>query len=764
MSELTINGVIGSTFRTPENLKLFFERDLGDGHLHVITVPGGKTHRVENSETGEMEIPDVAWFEREVASGGLSKIADEGGPIPQARQLAKIYDREQMLAADPFLEARVAIMNGLLVRGIEPHDPRLGDALDGLWTPELEEKFGKRPPTSTVRAWYGRVSGNMATMDELFSMSGRVPRRNGLDPEVDAIIDEERRRYWSNLGYKIVDVQSAVSARIQKENVQRLADGRLQLDPPGKETIRRRVNEMECRETYAEKYGEKAARRKYDGSGNGIHACRILQIGLMDDTVVDLVTCLDADRGLVAGRPYLTVLIDVYSRCVLGYSVSFVPPTARKATEVVGSASTGKPPSAGRASYDPDDPAMRARIAVQCVRVGNEPKHAIRPDRLARYPDLTTLAGKFTKIITDNGANYVSPAFSEMLADLGIIHELAPVGAPRHKAIVERFFRSLNTFLINKLPGTTLDPTRMRELGIDPEAKACITITELHELIGEFLYLYHISHHSGIDAVPLQRWASSMRIHGRDMILDRRAVDIATGVTVYRKRITANGGVRMFGMAWKGINLPKVTARLGASEPHRNRLDGTVAYTANVKYNPEDLLHVQVLCGEEWIELENAQPEYAAGLTLWQHKQIQAWAKRQSLEFNSEEERLQARDDLNRAIRQAFPDLEARERRAMARMLGPKAAAPDFDVEFAEAEPRHDGMGPIIEHEPAAPERLDTERQPSRPAKGESTDATNASTNADHAEGTDGETHQPMMEPPLVEIPQSDDVDFEEYV
>ncbi|KAE8240822.1 hypothetical protein A4X03_0g8325, partial [Tilletia caries] len=351
---------------------------------------------------------------------------------------------------------------------------------------------------------------------------------------------------------------------------------------------------------------------------------------------------------------------------------------------------------------------------------------------LSRYPQLTTLAGKFVKIITDNGANYVSPAFSEMLADLGIIHELAPVGAPRHKAIIERFFRSFNTFLIDKLPGATLDPTKLRQLGIDPAASATVTITELHELIGEFLFLYHISHHSGIDAVPLQRWTASMKIHGRDMILDRRTVDIVTGVTVYKKRITANGGVRMFGMTWKGINLPKVTDRLGLTEPHRKRLDGTVAYTANIKYNPEDLLFVQVSVGDEWIELENTQREYAANLTLWQHKQIQAWAKRQSLEFNSEEERLEARNDLNCMI------------------------------QFAEADPRHDGMGPIIDHKPAVTERQDTDRKPSRPSKAKKADPDIGDSEDEEAEGTDGEAHRPIQMP-LVDISHCDDSDFEEY-
>ena len=60
--------------------------------------------------------------------------------------------------------------------------------------------------------------------------------------------------------------------------------------------------------------------------------------------------------------------------------------------------------------------------------------------------------------------------------------------------------------------------------------EAIVTITELKALIAEFLYLYHISHHSGIDAAPLDKWQRSALVHGRDMILDERKFDIVTGV------------------------------------------------------------------------------------------------------------------------------------------------------------------------------------------------------------------------------------------
>lgn len=724
-----INGVLGSTFLTTDGVKVLVERELGDELLHIITLPSGATFRVEDEATGEMTMPDKGWLERELQAG-MRRICDANGPVAPARQAAAVHDREEILRKDPFAAARLRLMLGLLKRNVDQSDPNLAKAIDAIWNAEMVAEFGERPPTATVRTWFGRCRSETVELADMMSMSGRVPRETRLDPAVEAIIQEERPRYWANRGVKHVDVLAAVVTRVTAENLRRTGTGEHQLDMPGKETIRRRVSEMECRDTYAEKFGEDAARRKYDGSGRGISTSRILMVAIMDDTVVDLVTCLDADRGMVAGRPYLCVLMDAHSRAILGLVVGFQPPTVQ--------------------------------TAAQCLRVANAPKLDIRPDRRARYPGLTTLNGKPSKIVTDNGTNYVAPAFGEMLLDLGITHELTPVKAPRHKAMIERFFRTFNTFLIDKLPGSTLDPSMLRKLGIDPAAEAVVTITELKALIAEFLYLYHISHHSGIDAAPLDKWQRSALVHGRDMILDERQFDIVTGVTVHGKRITANGGVRMFGMQWKGDNLPAVIDAMAAAEPHATRLDATVGITTKIKYNPEDMLHVQVFVGDDWVRLTNTQVEYAAGLSLWQHRQIQAWSKRQSLAFNSSAERLAARDELNRTIRDAFPDMDARERRAMARMTGAGASTLPVEVVYAEAEPRHDGLGPIIEHEAPANDRKDAHRAPSRPGFGAADPAADGSKPCDPAgieDAQDGDDHTPEFDipAPIVEPSPADD-------
>lgn len=749
MKGINIADVIGSTFLTTTGLKLLVERELGDGLIHVVRLPSGTTHRFENPETGDLQITDDAWLERGLETGELRKIADAKGPLPAARTAANVFDREHILAKDPVAAARLALIVGLVERGIDATDPKLGAEATRIWDRDWKERFGPCPPPSTVRSWFGRATSEVVTLEQMFSMTGRVERANRLRPEVEAIIDEERRRYWQNRGLKTVDVTAAVITRLTEENVRRLAEGHDPLVSPGRETIRRRVNEMLCRESYASKYGEKAAKRKFDGSGRGISATRILQIALMDDTVVDLVTCLDVDRGLIAGRPYLTVIMDVHSRCIIGMTVSFLPPSTQKAAETL------------KAALLPD---RHRAVAAQCVRHANFAKFDVRPDRLERYPALAYLSGKPDRLITDNGTNYVATAFGEMLADLGITHELAPVGSPRHKAIIERFFRTLNTYLIDKLPGATLDPSMLRKLGIDPSSEAIVTIGELRELLADFLFVYHTNFHSGISAVPLDKWQRSMAAGHRQMILDRRKIDVVTGTTVHAKRITAGGGVRMFGLTWKGAKLPKVIDVLAAREPHRKRLDATAAVTAKIKYNSEDLLRIQVFVGDDWIDLENTQPEYADGLSLWQHNQIREFAKRGSLKFNTEVERLAARHELNLKIRQAFPDADARERRAMARMMGVSGKAAPVEVEFAEAEPRHDGMGPVIEQEAPANERKDSQRVVTRPGGTDSAGAANAGDGPDAAlEETETEEMTLFACAPPVEATPDDD-DFEEYL
>lgn len=101
---------------------------------------------------------------------------------------------------------------------------------------------------------------------------------------------------------------------------------------------------------------------------------------------------------------------------------------------------------------------------MECLRRANLPK-SVYEDRRGAPQSLVNIYGRFDEIIVDNGKEFAGVAMEHTLADLGTTLRLAPVASPQHKAIVERFFGTLNSLLVRKLPGAKLPIHAMRELG-----------------------------------------------------------------------------------------------------------------------------------------------------------------------------------------------------------------------------------------------------------------------------------------------------------
>lgn len=679
---MKIKNVIGRTIKV-DGQKLFVEKALGDGLLHIIELPGGAPFRPINEETGDRMMPDEAFINEVNRRGLLEIVADENGPIVGAPPPEPPMTPEEIMALDPMAEVRVIVVDGLRERGAHANDPDLSRQLKAVWAEKgLAKKAGPTPPVSTARAWLKKVENDVATLSALMSRSGRVPRARRLDPEMVEIVELLARWYYALRGRRLQDVVTEADKKTKELNARRKALGLQPLRPPSRETLRREIQRILCRETYAEKYGEKAAKSRWDGSGKGLSASIALELGLMDDTVIDNVVVFDGRSAVPAGRPYICVLLDVSTRVAPGWVTSFVPPTVQTAAACVRRAAFGMP---------------------------------VRPDRAERYPVLLEMNGKFDEIGVDNGKNYASTSFQHALADIGTTLRLMPVGSPRHKAMVERLFHTLKTFLLEKLPGYTLNPAILREFGYDPEKEAAITISDLESLIADFFYAYHIVVHSGIGTQPANAWQKSIEKHGRNVVANPAKLAVLVHATMTR-RIT-RAGVRAFGgmRFTHPQHAPALLDAIVAREKVRNRTRAGTTATAHIKYDPEDLGAIWVLNPDtnEYLRLDNVDQEYAKGLPLWRHRQIVKWVEKENLAFNTVEERLEARRLLNERILELAPEMKTRERRAMARMLGKPLG--DAEIDFAEAPPTHDGLAPVIEHDLAADERIDAEVRLSRP-------------------------------------------------
>lgn len=678
-----------------EGSKLRFEREMSGGHLYFLVEPSLAPFQIRDAD-GNLTAPTRDWLLETVAQGAIKRLVDPQS-FPASRRLAeeREYDPETACKLDLRYRLRRFVLSNLDAMGhTELSDKAIARALCDLWRskPEAAAEF-MMPHPRTVRRWLeSRGSVGERTTRQLISLSGRVPRKRRLEPEVLELLQNAVIDYWTRRELSIKDVYARLADGIQAANDARAQEAlaRPPLELPSQETLRLEIRKFECFDTYAAKHGEKKATTRFKGNGKGLSATRLLRLGCMDHSLLDAVAVIDATTGLPLGRPWITVLIDVRTRCVVGFVLTFLPPSLYAATE--------------------------------CIKRANAPKLWLKETH-PNYPVLVLIHGKFDEIVVDNGWELSGKAFEDANADIGTTVRWAPIKSPTYKAIVERFFGTLNSLLNTKVPGAVLKPELLRQLDYDPYKAAVLTLEELEHLVWEAINYYHIEEHSTLLRPPASVWEEDALAHGIDMIHDVSQLDKMAGAVENGKRLSRSG-VSIHGLQF---HEPSITTGLLedliANEPvRRQRRSGSATVTVKVKYNPENLAEVHVWNSRthRYVSLPCVETEYTQQTSLWQHEQLRKWTRAKGLAFSSEADRLAARAALIREIGELAPDLKIRQRRAIARLRG-SARVGDLigpDIEVAVAPARHDGMAPIIEHAPLALHRADNGIAPSRPPRG----------------------------------------------
>jgi putative transposase len=209
------------------------------------------------------------------------------------------------------------------------------------------------------------------------------------------------------------------------------------------------------------RYGKRIADTKHSAAGSGLLAIRPMQYVMIDGHRMD-VLAIDPATGAVIGRPFLTCLFDVLTRCVVGWHISMMPFSATTAM---------------------------AAIKHMCSR---DP--SIGP------------GGVPETLIPDNGPDLASAAMRNLCRHVHLTISPAKKYSPNDKAHLERFFRTVNNMFSHRLPGTTFSSPSDRK-DYASEKYACMTIDDVRELFEQqFLNTYHTKEHSGIKRVPILAW------------------------------------------------------------------------------------------------------------------------------------------------------------------------------------------------------------------------------------------------------------------
>lgn len=676
-------------------LVLRFERDLGDGLLHFQVERTGGPFQLEG-EAGPRS-PDSAWAVEAYAAGKLKRMPGLKGSAVRRVAAEREYDPATIANMDPGARRRVFILRGLDAFGIIKCTPREASyALARLWSeqPDKAKAFEKPDPRTVIRWLSERGEPGRRPLAEMVSMSGRVPRAARLPAELHRMMDRYAVYYWTGMGLQINDAYAKFASRLYRLNRWRQRAGREAFVLPSPETFRGKVHKRGNRQAHAAKWGSKKAASLFKAVQGQFTAARFLALGCMDHTSLDTIAAFDADQMLPVGTPWLTLLTDVKTRCVVGFLVCFEPPSIYS--------------------------------VMECLKRAALPKR-VYADRKDGSRDFDNIFGRFDHIVVDNGKEFSGVTFEDGLTDIGTTIELAPVASPQHKAIVERFFRTLNTLLVHKLPGARLPIHQMRELGYDPRATVVLTLGEIEELIWETLRLYHLDVHTGTGFPPGLLWKRDVEAFGIPVYDDLSAFEKMLGVP--EERQLSRSGIELHGLIYHDPGLVGgVLEELAVAAPVRSqRKTGSAVCRVKIKYNPVNLGAVQVWhhLRKAYVTLPCAEPEYAEGLSLWHHNQIKAAAREAGLGFSSRQLRLEARARLVAKVERLMPDAKMRQRRAMTRLLlAPKVEPiPSGVVEVQFAPSRHDGLAPIVPQIALASERSDGGLRPTRPARPKSSKA-----------------------------------------
>lgn len=195
-----------------------------------------------------------------------------------------------------------------------------------------------------------------------------------------------------------------------------------------------------------------------------------LSVIQIDHTPVNVILVDDLHRKPI-GSPWITIAIDVNTRMVVGYYLSF------------------------------DAPSITS--VAMCV------SHAILPKEewllLHGVEGTWPVWGRPAKIHVDNGPDFRSHNLRASCSQYGIDLEFRPVKVPRYGGHIERLQGTLLRE-IHDLPGTTFSSLKDRG-DYDSEKNAVMTKDEFERLLLDLICNhYHRRPHSSIGMPPLRKW------------------------------------------------------------------------------------------------------------------------------------------------------------------------------------------------------------------------------------------------------------------
>lgn len=325
--------------------------------------------------------------------------------------------------------------------------------------------------------------------------------------------------------------------------------GDAKVQPPSYQTFKKYIDLRPIEQTVFRRQGSKAAYQiepfyhRIDNK-TPVHGLMPFNIAHIDSTELDI-ELIDSQNGEVLGRPWLTLMIDAYSRRILGIYLTYEKPSRISTMMVI----------------------------RDCV---------YRFGRLPIY------------FVADNGKEHQNSYLHVLCGLYGINIMYRPPAQPRFGAPIERVFNTLNQDLIHNLQGNTKIMKNVRQVTakVNPKNLAVYTIEDIQDALEYWAFeLYDQQNHGTLGCSPRSFYQQALERIGVDFgkrVTYDSAFLIWTMPTIPRRKVMANPtrGVQVNGIHYWNEAFKTIGSRKTKVE---------------VKYDPFDIGIVYAYLDKQWI-------------------------------------------------------------------------------------------------------------------------------------------------------------------
>lgn len=457
----------------------------------------------------------------------------------------------------------------------------------GGWTqknidPILDKLFVKdnsiRPNWRTVVRWrkkYIESDGDVASLAAgNHKMGNRTKRVDGdssfFNKALERFLDAKRPKI--SIAYQYYKDLIIIA----NENI---VDGKI--PTVSYNAFNKRIKSLPPYPTAIARHGKFKADQWFAYCSSHIPPTRILERVEIDHTPLDLIL-LDDELMIPLGRPYLTLVVDVFSSCVLGFHLSYKAPSYVSAAKAI--------------------------------------SHAIKPKNLdhlnIKLQNEWPCYGKFESLVVDNGAEFWSKSLEHACQATGINIQYNPVRKPWLKPFVERFFGMINQYFLSELPGKTFSNILEKE-EYNPKKDAIMKfstfVEEFHRWVVD---IYHQDSDSRDTRIPIKQWRRGFEIYPPLKMSGQDEERFSILMNISDERTLTRNGFKFEELMYDSTALSDYRKQYPQTKQTVKKI---------IKIDPDDISYIHVYLEElnGYLKVPCTDPsDYTKGLSIYEHKVI----------------------------------------------------------------------------------------------------------------------------------------------